>query len=152
VTAVGFDDGMTILPNSESRSQSNDKVSSFQPDLGGYLTHSCIHKHGGFQFFTAIRGRINHHRDIPVFQDANCFRGIRCQPATGVLHQTLGCINSLRESDQSADGEWFFNFCDDDVETTAVKANGDTCCEVTPSPDQNEGGCTIHVLREGFIF
>jgi hypothetical protein len=152
VTAVGFDHGMTIPPNAESRSQTNDQVSSFQPDLGSRLTHARIHKHGGFQFFSAIRGRVNHHGDIPVVQDTIYFRGIRCQPATNVLHKTLGYIHSLRESDQPADGEWFFDFCDDDVETTAVKANSDTGSEVTPSPDQDEGDCTIHVFIEGFIF
>jgi hypothetical protein len=152
VTAVGFDHGMTIPPNPESRSQTNDKVSSFQPDLRSYLTHTRIDKHRGFQFISAICGRVNHHGDIPVFQDAIYFRGIRCQPGTDVLYQTLGCIHSLSESDQSADGEWFFNFCDDDVDTTAVKANSDTGSEVTPSPDQDEGDSTIHGLREGFNF
>jgi hypothetical protein len=104
------------------------------------------------QFGAAIRGWVNHHGDTPIFQDVICFRGIRCQPATNVLHKTLGCIHSLSESDQSANGEWFFNFCDHDVETTAVKANSDTGSEVTPSPDQDEGDSTIHVSREGLIF
>jgi hypothetical protein len=70
--------------------------------------------------------------------------GIRDEDTPNASHLDLSRINSFGKGDAPPDSQGLLNLEYGNVESTAMQAHCDPCCQVTPTPNNDEWSFNFH--------